>query len=149
VFEHILNNPVGLLQSIHRILRPSGLLLLDTPNPSTLANALRVLGDGYVLWGTHEFLRQPKVDGGRVIDRGDIHYREYPAWLVRELLQEVGFNCAAPRYIPSGITATSSRGKRALKRIVNASGLGRTRLFGYCYVLAARKPGANPAGADG
>src|SRR5206468_2882198 len=51
VFEHILNHPAGLLKSINRILCRGGLLVLTTPNPSTLANAVRVLRDTHLLWG--------------------------------------------------------------------------------------------------
>jgi SAM-dependent methyltransferase len=140
VFEHILNQPAGLLRAIFRVLRPGGILLLDTPNPSTVANALRVLFDRYVMWGTDKFLRETKFDSDKVIDRGDIHYHEYPAWLIKDLLCEVGFNCSAPRYIPSGIAPSWPWKKRAIKAIINATGLGKYRLFGLCYVLVAHKP---------
>ena len=43
VFEHILNHPAGLLQAVFRILRPGGTVILTTPNPSTLINAVRLL----------------------------------------------------------------------------------------------------------
>ncbi len=64
VFEHVLNHPAGLLQAVHRILRPGGVTLLTTPNPSTLANSVRLLGDGYVLWGTPAFLAMSSFGTG-------------------------------------------------------------------------------------
>ena len=43
VFEHILYHPVGFLQQIGALLTPGGILILTTPNPYTLANAVRML----------------------------------------------------------------------------------------------------------
>lgn len=140
VFEHILNNPAGLLRNIHRILKPSGLLVLTTPNPSTLANAVRVLRDQYILWGTDEFLRSVKLDAGKVIDAGGIHYREYPAWMIQNLLREVGFDVRECGYVPTGIGRGQSWWKRWGKRVVNSSGLGYSRLFATNYVIGAVKP---------
>jgi len=139
VFEHILNHPAGLLQAVHRILRPRGALILTTPNPSTLANSIRLLGDGYVLWGTPAFLRDVKVQGGTVIDRGDIHYREYPSWIVRELLMELGYRIESLQYYRAGIAATHSTAKKAVKMLLAASGLSKTRPFALGYIIEARK----------
>jgi SAM-dependent methyltransferase len=140
VFEHILNRPVGLLEAIHRVLAPGGVLILTTPNPSSLANAIRLIQDRYVLWGTAEFLRQTKLEGREVIDRGDIHYREYPAWLVRDLLTEIGFDIGGTRYLPMGNAATQSLVKRCLKRVLRVTGLSRTRLLSPDYLIWARRP---------
>jgi SAM-dependent methyltransferase len=146
VFEHILNQPAGLLREIHRLLRPDGLLILTTPNPSTLANALRVLGDRYLLWGTPEFLRETKLNGDRVIDRGDIHYREYPAWVVRGLLAEIGYQVGAVRYVRTGIALKQPPMKRWLKWLLYLGGLSEVRVFAPGYVVWARKtlPAAGP-----
>ena len=140
VFEHILNHPAGLLQAVYRILRPGGTLILTTPNPSTLANSVRLLGDGYVLWGTPAFLRDIKVEGDTVIDRGDIHYREYPAWIVRDLLTELGYRVDSVQYYRAGIARTHSLPKKAVKLLLAACGLSKTRPFALGYIIAARKP---------
>ena len=139
VFEHILNQPAGLLKGIHRILRPDGLLLLTTPNPSTLANALRLLQDRYILWGTPVFLKETKIEGGKIIDRGDIHYREYPAWVVRNLLSEVGFRVHVTRYVRSANSLMHGFVKRAFKRLLWLLGLSGRRLFAPGYIICARK----------
>lgn len=144
VFEHILNRPLGLIEAIHRVLKPRGMLLLTTPNPSTLANAFRLLADRYVLWGTDDFVREAKFAGGRIIDRGEVHYREYPAWLVRDLLASAGFDVEPVRYVPTGIAPTHSLPKRVAKRLVSFSGLSGTRLFSPGYVLVARKARGAP-----
>jgi SAM-dependent methyltransferase len=148
VFEHILNQPAGLLRSIHRILRRNGLLVLTTPNPSTLANAIRLLGDRNTLWGTHAFLRETKLDGGEAIDRGDIHYREYPAWVVRDLLTEVGFRVNKVKYVRIGIAPTQPMTKRVLKRLLHLTGLSNMRLFAPGYVVAAAKDASPKAIPD-
>ncbi|MFI5213849.1 MAG: class I SAM-dependent methyltransferase [Gemmatimonadales bacterium] len=139
VFEHILNQPLGLIESIHRILAPGGTLLLTTPNPSTLANAWRLLLDRYVLWGTDDFVREAKFADGKIIDRGEVHYREYPAWLVRNLLMSAGFDVEPVQYVPTGIAPAHSAVKRVAKQLVRYAGLAGTRLFSPGYVLVARK----------
>jgi hypothetical protein len=104
-------------------------------------NAIRLLRDGYLMWGTAEFLRETKLDGGKVIDRGDIHYREYPAWVVRDLLAELGYHIGSLRYIRAGIAPTHSFSKRWLKRLLLLLSLSGKRLFAPVYVIVARKPG--------
>lgn len=140
VFEHILNAPAELLRQVLRCLRPGGLLLLTTPNPSSLANVYRLLRDRYVLWGTDVFLRETKLDDRKVIDRGEVHYREYPAWVVRDLLAEVGYRVNPVRYYRTGVAPTHSFAKRWLKRALRVCGLSGVRLFSPGYVIAATKP---------
>jgi 2-polyprenyl-3-methyl-5-hydroxy-6-metoxy-1,4-benzoquinol methylase len=140
VFEHILNHPAGLLQAVYRILRPGGAVILTTPNPSTLANSIRLLGDGYVLWGTPSFLREVKLQGTTVIDRGDIHYREYPAWIVTVLMKELGYRIESVQYYRAAIAPTHSTAKKAVKTALALSGLSKTRPFALGYIIEARKP---------
>jgi SAM-dependent methyltransferase len=140
VFEHILNHPAGLLKAVLRLLRPNGLVVLTTPNPSTLANAFRLLNDRYVLWGTPDFLRDIKLDQGNVTDRGDIHYHEYPAWIVRDLMVEAGYRIENVMYYNSGIAPAHSLIKRVAKHLLRLSGLSQRRLFAFGYIIAARKP---------
>ena len=140
VFEHILNNPAGLLRAVYRILRPGGTVILTTPNPSTLANSVRLLADGYVLWGTPSFLREVKLDGDKVIDRGDIHYREYPAWIVSDLMKEIGYQIASVQYYRAGIAPTHTAAKKAVKTLLALSGLSKTRPFALGYIVEATKP---------
>jgi SAM-dependent methyltransferase len=139
VFEHILNSPAGLLRAIHRVLAPGGRLILTTPNPSTLMNAVRVLRDRYILWGTPEFLRHTKLDGTRIIDEGGIHYREYPAWVVRDLLREIGFRVEAVRYVRTGTAPSHPAVKRLAKRLLRLTQLDTLRLLSPGYVIVADK----------
>ncbi len=137
VFEHLLNHPVGILKELHRVLKPSGTLLLTTPNPSTLANAVRVLLDRHSLWGTDDFAGTPKLRGTQIIDKGDIHYREYQSGELRRFLLAAGFRVDLAGYMyldsPAGFPA-----KRLIKRILGTSVM-RHRLFASCNYLIATK----------
>jgi 2-polyprenyl-3-methyl-5-hydroxy-6-metoxy-1,4-benzoquinol methylase len=139
VIEHILNHPLGLLKSVARLLTPKGLLILTTPNPSTLMNAARVLLDKHTLWGTQAFYEQPKVDGDAVISQADIHYREYLTREVRHLVESAGFAVQSVRYMPMGPAEGQSRGKRLLKSAPVVRQLFHTRLLATTqYVVASR-----------
>lgn len=101
---------------------------------------MRVVGDRNVLWGTPEFLREPKLDGGAVIDRGEIHYREYPAWMVKDLLAEVGYAVTHARYVPVGKARSQRLVKRCVKRVLTLTGLAGMRLFASGYLVCAKRP---------
>jgi SAM-dependent methyltransferase len=135
VIEHILYHPVGLLREIHRVMKPGALLILTTPNPATVLNALRVARGTHSLWGTEDFANQPKVDGeGGVIDTAEIHYREYRQDELLRMLMAAGFAVSHTGFLTAGAVGSESLFKRALKGI---PALGRRRLFGSGhYVLA-------------
>jgi 2-polyprenyl-3-methyl-5-hydroxy-6-metoxy-1,4-benzoquinol methylase len=140
VIEHILNHPLGLMKDVARILRKDGLLILTTPNPSTLINAIRILGDAHSLWGTEAFLRSPKIERGKVTDIGDVHFREYRTREISALLQESQFKIREVRYFAFGIAPRQSMLKRVLKGNPLAATLMRHRLFGANqYVVATRE----------
>jgi SAM-dependent methyltransferase len=139
VFEHVLNHPMGLLREIHRILSRQGILILTTPNPSTLANAARIIFDRYSLWGTNDFIGKPKIVGNQIIDAGDIHYREYRAEEVAWALNEAGFFVDQVKFLGMGASNSQPRWKRGIK-MVAADTLMRLRPFACTsYVIAVRK----------
>jgi 2-polyprenyl-3-methyl-5-hydroxy-6-metoxy-1,4-benzoquinol methylase len=143
VFEHLLFHPVGMLRELHRLLVPGGILILTTPNPSTLANAVRVLLGKHTLWGTPEFMQTPKFEveeSGQttVIDMGEIHYREY---LQRELVgafRATGFEIAKASYVGTGNSAAQSLLKRTTKSLLGSMGM-HNRLFASSNYLIGRK----------
>lgn len=78
--EHLLMNPVAALREIHRVLKPSGLLALTTPNVARLGNVMalvegRNLYDPYSGFGPY----------GR-------HNREYTRHELQLLLEFAGFD---------------------------------------------------------
>ena len=81
-----------------------------------------------------------KLQGTNVIDRGDIHYREYPAWIVTELMKELGYRIERVQYYRAGIAPTHSTAKKAVKTALALSGLSKTRPFALGYIIEARKP---------
>jgi SAM-dependent methyltransferase len=139
VFEHVLNHPLGLLREIHRILSRKGVLILTTPNPSTLVNAARIVFDRYSLWGTKDFIGRPKIDGNRIIDAADIHYREYTAGEIVWALNEAGFSVDQVKFLAMGSSRSQSRWKRGIK-MVAAGTLMRLRPFASTsYIVAVRQ----------
>lgn len=136
VIEHILNYPAGLLSDLRRILRKDGVMILTTPNPSTVQNALRVLLDQHSLWGTLDFASKPKFDGN-IIDAGDIHFREYRTSELTELLRISGFTVESIAFLPMGISSAQPALKRFIKATIGKVFAG-SRLFGCCQYLIAR-----------
>ena len=137
VIEHILNHPLGLMKSIERIISSKGILLLTTPNPSTLANAYRTLRGTFVLWGTPQFMDLPKIENDRVTDIGDVHYREYRATEIAYLLTQSNFTIERFKYFAHGVSRNQPLIKRSLKSNPLARLLMSHRVFGSNqYVLA-------------
>jgi 2-polyprenyl-3-methyl-5-hydroxy-6-metoxy-1,4-benzoquinol methylase len=139
VFEHILNHPMGLLQEFHRVLKRGGLLILTTPNPSTVMNAVRVLLDRNSMWGTPIFLEEPKIVDGTIIDKGEIHYREYTTSEVMRSIEAAGFTVEAVRYMGMGTSRKQPAAKRLLKFLMGNT-LMRTRPFGCIHYFLASRP---------
>lgn len=140
VIEHILNYPLGLIRSLAARLRPGGLMILTTPNPATVMGAARVLKGKSLLWGTRDFIDEPKIDDGRIITKADIHYREYTGDELCHLLSGAGLRVEQRRYLGLGNT----RGQSTLKRFVKSNPLTRMlmskRLFASNQYLLASKP---------
>jgi len=137
IFEHILNHPLGVLREIARILKPDGLLLMTTPNPSTVTNAVRILLDRHSLWGTDSFGEMQKFGDNGTICQADIHYREYRTREVNDLLRKAGFKVCQVSYMGMG----SPENENVLKRVVKRScaRLLRRRLFGNTQFIVATR----------
>ena len=137
IFEHILNHPLGVLKELARVLKPGGLLVITTPNPSTITNAARLLLDRYTLWGTESFGEVQKFGDSGSICQADIHYREYRTSEVTDLLKKAGFTVGTVSYLTMG----SPVNEKALKRIVKRScaPLFHRRWFGNTQFLVATR----------
>jgi 2-polyprenyl-3-methyl-5-hydroxy-6-metoxy-1,4-benzoquinol methylase len=141
VIEHIVNHPVGFARAVGRLLRPGGRLILTTPNPYTLANAVRVIRGQSTCWGDGEFASLPKFDPSRgVITYEGIHYREYGRQPLLNLLTEAGFQIERHQYLAMG----AARRQHAIKRLAKSLPLWRWlaagRLFGMTHYVVARWP---------
>jgi 2-polyprenyl-3-methyl-5-hydroxy-6-metoxy-1,4-benzoquinol methylase len=139
IIEHVLNCPLGLLKEVRRVLRPAGVLLLSTPNPSNVMNASRMLLDRYVLWGTDKFASLPKIDGTGVTCEADIHYREYRRSELAQMIMESGLQILSMQYVGFGEAHGESRLKTLIKRSHALSKLTTQRLFASTHYVLAQK----------
>jgi SAM-dependent methyltransferase len=138
VIEHILNHPFGLVKRLAELLRPGGLMIVDTPNCCTLWNGWRMITNKYNLWGTHDFIHEPKIKDGEVISIGEIHYHEYSPAELRGLLESAGLTVLRTHFLPCGIYGSQSWAKRTAKRLLWP--LLHTRLLGAGqYMLATKR----------
>jgi SAM-dependent methyltransferase len=141
VLEHLYHHPAGYLAECWRILRPGGLLLLSTPNPCTLARALKLLSGRSPMWGDLSFARTPKVTpDGEPLAVWDIHFREYALPAVRELIAELpGARILADGFIANAPSGRSAAAKNLALAGVWRAGLGHQRLLSASeYVVAQR-----------
>ncbi len=139
VIEHILNHPLGLMRDIARTLTPGGLVVLTTPNPATVLNAVRLLRGRYSLWGTKAFIEDPKMDAERVITRADIHYREYTRDELALLLEGAGLRVEKAEYLGTGVPKSEARMRRWVKRSPLFRLLESHRVFASNHYLLARR----------
>ncbi len=82
VIEHLTENPVFTLREIHRVLKPSGQLILSTPNVARVENILR-------LWRSLNVFDPYHL--GAIL-RGSRHSREYTLTELQKLLNQCGFD---------------------------------------------------------
>ena len=143
VFEHILLHPVGFLQQVGSLLKPGGILILTTPNPYTLANALRILRGHWIMWGDTEFVSLPKINAdGHMITHEEVHYREYSREILIKAIEMAGFKVLSAQYCGPSPHAKQHFLARLIKKTPLMSRLQRLRLFGSGhYVVAQWQPG--------
>ena len=143
VFEHLFNHPVGYLHEVWRVLRDGGLLLLSTPNPSTVASAIKLLRGKSPTWGDVAFAQVEKVaPGEKPAAFWDIHFREYAAEDLRRLVLDLpGAEIIESGFIANAPSHTDTRVKRCAKSLVHRTGLARQRLASATQYYVVRKTG--------
>ena len=125
MLEHLISGPMGVITEINRVLKPSGLLLLTTPN---MASAKSV---EYALRGESPYIYGQYEPGGRPTDH---HNREYTANEDERLLEYGGF------HIERLFTRESWwPGDRSLLRLWAARGLSLARRGDNTFCLARKK----------
>jgi SAM-dependent methyltransferase len=140
VLEHVFNHPWAYLCECWRIVRPGGLLAISTPNPSTFANAVRVVAGRPILWNDEWFARTPKVENGELVAYPFVHYREYPPPVFRELLAEL----PEATIVDAGFVAhagdeSGSRLKALALTAIGRVGLSRWRPVSHTQYAIVRK----------
>lgn len=141
VLEHLFNHPVGYLREVWRVLRADGLLLLSTPNPSTLAAAIKLLRGKSPTWGDVTFAQVEKVaPDEKPAAFWDIHFREYAAEDLRGLVLDLpGAEIIESGFVANAPSHTDSRPKRYAKSLVHRTGLARHRLAAATQYYVVRK----------
>ena len=119
VLEHLVEDPARSFEHIHHVLKPSGELLLTTPNPARLINLWRLFRQGTIYDG---------VSGYGIYGR---HNREYSRRELIELLEGIGYHVTRC----STVETTSDAGWRNL-----IARLG----YGEHHLLLAKRSGAAP-----
>jgi SAM-dependent methyltransferase len=140
VIEHVLNHPLGLVRELARVMRSGGMMILTTPNPATVMGALRILRGGSSMWGSLDFIDQPKIKDHQIITKGDIHYHEYTYEELCHLITGAGLYVEQSRYLGLGIPHSQSAVKRMLKRNLVLRKLMSKRLFASNHYFLVRKP---------
>lgn len=140
VIEHILNFPLGLIRGVVELMTPRGLLILTTPNPTTVMGAVRLLKGRSLLWGTQHFIDEPKIDMERVISKADIHYREYTTDELSHLIEGAGLLVERKQYLGLGLTRSQSLLKRFVKKNSITKRMMSRRLFASNHYVLANKP---------
>jgi len=126
-FEH-LTNPGNCLCEFYRILKPQGMLILSTPNISSLISRLIFLFTG-------QFANFFNTDASCVYDNGaDRHILPLPGWLVERHMRKAGFRIEKKLYSNGGLEIPT-RTKPWKKYVF----LPHTGLFGNSLILKARK----------
>lgn len=139
VIEHVLTHPLGVMQSMRRVIKPDGVLLLSTPNAANVMNAMRIVRGRSFVRGTRAFMYEPKIGTDDVITSNpEIHYREYVPAELDDLLREAGFRVATRRYLPIGGGDGQPRVKQVAKQAPALRQLLHTRLFGATQYCIAR-----------
>lgn len=132
LIEHLGSDPLHMLREAHRVLRADGILILTTPNSSSLtslANILYQVGNPYVY-----SLYPPKESA----DAG--HVREFVPAEIRTLLHYAGFSVVEEftRYLDD-----SWQTHRSIQVMLNSWGFP-PDLRGELYFVAARKGSGPP-----
>lgn len=88
VLEHLNSNPLPVLLEIRRVLKPRGLLYLSTPNLARWDNRLKLMEGRSIHPPIRDYAAQ--LDPADCMKAG-LHWREYTADEIRQLLRATGF----------------------------------------------------------
>ena len=125
--EHVIN-PGLCLSEFYRILKPSGILILSTPNISSLISRIIYLFTG-------QYANFFDTDSSCIDKNGkDRHIMPLPSWLLMHHLNKAVFKIDKVVYSNGGIEIPTK--KRPWKKIVF---LPHTSLFGNSVIIRAQK----------
>ena len=88
--EHLPNGHKKVLQEAYRVLKPNGIIILDTPNIACLINRIRLLLGRSPTTAIEWFFNSPDYIG---------HYREFTRKEVKIMLEHTGFRVVKSKMI--------------------------------------------------
>lgn len=101
LIEHLID-PIGALAEIRRMLRPGGIVYVDTPNVAKYTRRLRLLSGRFPSTASREEgLRTFSGDPADLFDEGHLHYFTYRS-LSRMLQERCGFSRVEKRWYYEG-----------------------------------------------
>lgn len=93
--EHLNFNPLPVIQEINRVTKQNGLLYLTCPNLASAANRTQLLQGKSIHSPIDAFFAQLDPDRNMIVG---LHWREYTADEIREMLQKLGFGRVVQKY---------------------------------------------------
>lgn len=87
--EHLNFNPIPVMNEINRVIKHGGLLYVAVPNIAVLRNRVKLLIGRSINDSIDTFFRQLDVTNGNMV--AAIHWKEYTAMEVSELISRCGF----------------------------------------------------------
>ncbi len=131
VIEHVPHTPRHLLETLHRVLKPGGLLLIETPNLGYVFNRMKLLR-GESVWPAIAAQYRTEVPFAG-------HHREYTRAELRWMLEASGFAVESEELFNYSIYASSQHGERDLM-LIRATELDPDQR--EIMLMRARKPAA-------
>jgi 2-polyprenyl-3-methyl-5-hydroxy-6-metoxy-1,4-benzoquinol methylase len=110
--EHLNFNPLPVIKEINRVLKQNGILYLSLPNLACLNNRLYLLEGKSIHNPIQDFFSQLDANANMIVG---LHWREYTAPEVSEMLERMGFNILYHKY---DSRKTAKRPGRTAKRII-------------------------------
>jgi len=116
VLEHLNFNPLPVLTEINRVLKKGGLLYLTLPNLARWENRIKLLQGKSIHNPIRDFFAQFDPNDNMIVG---LHWREYTAQEVKEMLERLNFQVVKQRYEPASQPSSfKTITKRFLKRAI-------------------------------
>lgn len=136
VIEHLRYRPLEVLHEIYRCLSLYGILILTTPNVTSITEAVKLVRGHSIYWNFDDFVQNCSKNGEH-----DMHHREYSPEEIHKLLSMSGFQNVSIRFMLleplANTNPLEARGKRLLSKYFSC--LSGNRLLGSTMLVIAKR----------